>query len=313
MVVTPKEVHDVRRAKMPLDQEVSTKLAELDQIKFEIASLTAEKSRIVRDINIPFYEAKAKADKVLADAQTQADAIVQAAAKVKEDANNYRAQSNYIIQNELVVAKEATKRIEAERFKFENEKLDFEGYKIATENLLKIKKSELTAQEVIAERSVLAANEASTAAGTLQATLGRKEADLNTLEEQLKALQGVLAEQKRDQEHRQKELDGLLAEVDKSKDAIHADLVLAEKLKRDIDRQMEANKKVSADLQLKKAEQDNQKSMINSQCLVLERQGKDIEERNKALDEKAQLIAVRDREVTEKIKTLQEIRKKNVV
>jgi hypothetical protein len=59
-----------------------------------------------------------------------------------------------------------------------------------------------------------------------------------------------------------------------------------------------------------KAKNDTDKEMINSQFERIEQDNAALEERKIALDEEKQLLAIKDKDVSKKLATLTELRKK---
>jgi DNA repair exonuclease SbcCD ATPase subunit len=289
---------------------VDEELAEIEKIREQIDELNVEKARIVRDINIPFFEAKEKAEKIIKEAEAKSESILKAATQIKADADAYSVRVRAEATDFLHIAKGAVKEIQTAKEKLANEKDDFEGYRLASENAIKIKITEAVG---LMHRSVNLKKEADDAmvnVSSKQATLSRKESDLQAVEASLNAMAQTAKEIAGSQEKRGQEIASLLKDLNSRESDLAHSLLRFEDLKKEIDRQTENNKNRAAELDTQKTEQEKQKGIITSQFNLLEKSNKDLEEANRALDEKDQLVTIRSREVDQKMKNLNELRSK---
>lgn len=293
-----------------LEQEVQEKYIILGKLKKEIDELDILKSQIVRDINVPMAEARAKAEAIITEAQNKAQAILDSAKKIKVEANDYAVKTKNEATEFLQMSKRSMQESDDALAKLNQERMDFDSYKIATESGIQQKKTEaneLLSQAIALKKEV---DEANINFATRKATLDRQEADVLAKQTDNKANEGL---------YKQK-LDKLLkdlAELDKEKTGLESYKAEIQVMLDDINiktevvkREKEANKKLAEELAIKEKDNQDRTNSLNQQFKVLEDMNKQINEKQLTIDANQKLLDIRTREVEAKIKTLQELRAK---
>jgi len=293
-----------------LEQEVQEKYVILSKLRKEIDELDILKSQIVRDINIPMADARAKAEAIITEAQNKAQAIIDSAKKIKTEANDYAVKTRNEATEFLHIAKGAIQESNDASVKLNQERMDFDSYKIATESGIQQKKTEaneLLSQAIALKKEV---DEANINFATRKATLDRQEADVLAKQTDNEANEGL---------YKQK-LDKLLkdlAELDKEKTGLEAYKAGIQVMLDDINtktetvkREKEANKKLAEELAIKEKNNEERSNSIKQQFAALEKMNKQIDEKQLTINANQRLLDIRTKEVEAKIKTLQELRAK---
>jgi len=298
-----------------LEQEVQEKYVLLGKLKKEIDELDILKSQVVRDINKPLQEARVKAQAIITEAENKAQVILDKAKAIKTEANDYAARTKGEATEFLQMAKRSMQDSDNALAKLNQERMDFDAHRIATEGGIQQKKAEangLLGQAITLKKEV---DEANINLAARAATLDRQEAD---------GLAKQLANETTEVLYKQK-LDKLLkdlAEFDREKVKLEAYKAEVQATLSEIDtktdnikREKEANKKLADELAIREKTNIDRTNSLNQQFKVLENTNKQIDEKQLTINANQRLLDIRTKEVEAKLKTLQELRtkEKNVV
>lgn len=276
----------------------------------EIAELNAEKARVIRDINLPMIEARERADAVIKEAEERGKHIGEIARKIRVDADAYAVRTRYEATDMLNMAKKGIQEADDMASKIEQQRVDFESYKLSAESNLQQKKLEATslmAQAVALQKEL---DERQIGLGTKQATLERQETDiasrevhLATLEKKLNSWEADLISKIEAFNKIDAELKNKIAEDKKMQEDIS---VKVESVKRD----KEAIRKLSNEINNQKTINDEQIDIIKAKFAQIETTQTALEEKGKALEDKEELLEIRSKDIEDRIKVLAELRKR---
>ena len=292
-----------------LEQEVQEKYVLIGKLKKEIDELDALKSKVVNEINVPLLEAKKKADEIIESANTRAGEIVVKAKKIKSDADVYSEKTKGDATDMLHMAKTAIEELEIERRKFIDDKTDFEGYKIASENRIKNQKTEANDTMSRALNLKKETDELNINLTTRQATLDRLEKDTNSSKSILNESHNVL-------KSAQVKLESDIARLEKDREEVETQRMTNQKLFDDSNSKFESakrmeldNKKTADKLAVEENKLKEGKNSLNKQFELLDKTSKDLDDRQLTIDANNRLLGLKQKEIDSKIATLNQLRK----
>lgn len=293
-----------------LEEQYKNKVVELEKLKAEIADLNVLKAQVVRDINIPLLEAKAQAEKIIFDANVEAKNIIDSSNEAKIIIDEYVVKRQKeisellrIVENDKNELKEAQAQLSRDKDMFEN---------LKSSHAVDIKNK----QEILARVE----KEVSGRQGCLDSqehTIRTRELQLKETKEKIDKDFEELAKNKGLFELDRVKLDESMVAHNKDKEAVEFQkivnanaLVEIKTAQNKISDDTENNKKDLIYIVEQNSAISKQKEMINAQFDLIEKNQKELEEKTIALNEREQLIAIKDKDVTDKIKILNELRLK---
>jgi uncharacterized protein YuzE len=293
-----------------LEDQVKEKYSQLARVNQELDELNARKLGLVKELNVQLLDADAKAKGVIASAQDQAKAIMSEAGEVKKDADRYSANKKFETDELLRNSQNVAKQISQSRTTLDNDKVDFDAKKFAFENDIKRLKNEANSvmaqasetDRINAEKTIhLNTREANimrreTEVATATAKLSHDKEEVKRKNEDLVKREGALTKESNEVKAISEANDKLLADIDEKRKQIDLDI--------------EASKKLNEETLAQKKQNDTDKEMINAQFDRIEKDNSALEERKIALDEEKQLLAIKERDISKKLATLTELRKK---
>ena len=290
---------------MKQDMERSKALLELAKIKTEIDTLLVEKAEIVRNINIPIYEAKTKAEKIVKDANSEAEITISAANKILAEAEVKHKETNALLQS----AKGDIEKLNVDRTKLGQEKIDLDALRFAHQNVVK--------QQRDANSQIEAQNRADTE--ILQSQLveiKQREDSVARREIGAQEAEKSLKEQNTSLNERKSNLDALEAKLGLLEKALadEKSKVLDEKnniivLKRKVEEVKVSNQAILEETNMCKEELAIKKNGLNRQMEVFDNSKAENEETIKSLKEQQRLVELRIKQNDEKITTIKQLRK----
>jgi chlorite dismutase len=295
---------DIKEKQIALEKGVQA----WQKMKEEISELNAMKSNLVREINIQCIDAKAKADSLISNAQEQAKDILDTANKSKEQIDSYVSVQRKEADTLLHLIKSSTEELKQAQDKLKGDTEVFENLKAGhgmdmkskTEILLKLEKDMHERQACLDslehtirtnEKQLKEKREEIDNAG---AALRAKNDQVNAAQEDLNQKINTYATEKVFVD-KQKELNSqVLVDIKDKQDKLAADTNFNQSLADDIARQ--------------NIEIAEQKKTINAQFALIENNQRELEEKSTTLDERTQLLIMKEKEIDDKILILQKLR-----
>lgn len=303
-----------------IDNEIKEKQAQLEKgirawenMKAEISELNTMKTNLVKDINIQLIDAKSKADKIIQEAKDTAKKIIDDAERSKLDIDNYVSTHKKDIEDLLLLSKHNSEKLGAERDSLSKDIAEFNNLKASQEADIKGKCELIRDSEI---KNDLRQGELD----NMGVELYKKETALKIESDRLEALNKLLISKQEKIDLDRIELDTNISDYKKNKLLIDEQKAINEKTLVNLN---SAQDKIIADAQInreafteiynQKIWIAEQKKTINTQFDLLEKNRKELEEKSQSLDERTQLLVIKDRDIENKIKILQEIRLKTGV
>lgn len=292
------------------EQQIKEKYIVLAKVNEEIASLTARKSGLVREINIELIAAKEKSDKLISEAEERAKAISVAIDIEQSKATEYVEGLKKETTDLFAETTDMRQQVVEDRAQLDREKEEFDNLKVGQDMDIKDKLARI-AQVEADNKTISTRNEQNTSnLDVKEAVLNDKgkaitEAEIAQDNEanRLLCLKDELL--RRDNEltqagvgiaEQKKDIIGMLEETKAVESKIAADSL--------------ANKKLMEEILAQKQANDKDKKVINAHFERIEKDNKENEERKIALDEREQLLDIKNEEIVQKIGILTELRKK---
>jgi len=292
------------------EQQIKEKYIVLAKVNEEIASLTARKSGLVREINIELIAAKEKSDKLISEAEERAKAISVAIDIEQSKATEYVEGLKKETTDLFAETTDMRQQVVEDRAQLDKEKEVFDNLKVGQDMDIKDKLARI-AQVEADNKTISTRNEQNTSnLDVKEAVLNDKgkaitEAEIAQDNEanRLLCLKDELL--RRDNEltqagvgiaEQKKDIIGMLEETKAVESKIAADSL--------------ANKKLMEEILAQKQANDKDKKVINAHFERIEKDNKENEERKIALDEREQLLDIKNEEIVQKIGILTELRKK---
>lgn len=289
---------------MELKKEIALQQAELAKIKQEIESLNAEKLALAKDINAPVIKARVEADKILKDSKDEALITKSAADKILSEAQ----QTHEYAHESLREAKIGFDKLETDKKKLEQERIDFDGEKFTHENLLRNKRNEINSQEITNRENSGLLQQKLIEVKQREDSVGRREISAKTAENSLNELNTTL-------ERRKSSLDALEAKLgllERRLAGEKADIVLKEqellKIKADTEAIEKHNQALLEEAILRKNELTKQQKGLTREIELLDNAKAENDEGMKTLKEKERLIDMKLRQNEEKLATIKKLR-----
>jgi hypothetical protein len=292
------------------EKELMDRQSELSRIKTEIAELNQMKGNLVRDINIKLLEANKQAEVIIANAETQAKAVNETSAKRKEEIDAYVTEQRKGIDSLLHITKQATEELRDAQDKLKQAQADFET--------LKAKQAEEVKDAITSAQNIEKAYRGQQAqADILVAELNQKINELKVKTDELSRSSELLRTTQATLDADRKELNAKIDACTKDRELIEMQRIENERVSAEI---KIAQEKIVRDAQVntdnmnanlaQAKEIAEQRKSIAAQFSIIEKNQKEQEEKELALNEREELIAIKDREVEQKIIILQELRAK---
>jgi hypothetical protein len=284
--------------------------AVLEKVKAEIAELNVRKSGIVKELNTQLLDADSKAKAIISSAKDQAKSIIDKAIELKREYEGHAFKIKSEADDYLHQGKKCLEDCRLERTRLDNDIIDFNAHKVAFENNMRTIKNEANSLMAQAQELGRQLNDKGISLTTLEATLNRREEALTEKANKLTQDGAILSQR----EATLKEGEEALAERTLKVDIIHNHAVRINheiiRLRQKTNQDMEKMAGIAIECMKSKNDQELQKKMINAQFENIDKSNKENEERKLALDEREQLLNIKDKEVTQKIKILSEVRAK---
>jgi hypothetical protein len=292
------------------EKELMDRQSELSRIKTEIAELNQMKGNLVRDINIKLLEANKQAEVIIANAETQAKAVNETSTKRKEEIDAYVTEQRKGIDSLLHITKQATEELRDAQDKLKQAQADFET--------LKAKQAEEVKDAITSAQNIEKAYRGQQAqADILVAELNQKINELKVKTDELSRSSELLRTTQATLDADRKELNAKIDACTKDRELIEMQRIENERVSAEI---KIAQEKIVRDAQVntdnmnanlaQAKEIAEQRKSIAAQFSIIEKNQKEQEEKELALNEREELIAIKDREVEQKIRILQELRAK---
>ena len=291
------------------EQDIINK--EITKLKQEVLDLTTQKSNLVRDINVKFLEADRQCKDIVEVAELKAKNIMKSADDYKVRVDEYASNRIKETDELLHIAKEGIKELKVEQDKLTKDKEEFNNLKVGQDMDIKDKAYRLIAREK-------ALDERQNCLDRLDQAIKTRETRLAEQNSELKRLSELLAEGQQKLELDRIELatnkvscdnDRLMIDTQKR---LNSEELLNIKSKQDkLISDTDFNQSLLDNIVRQNADISIQKKDLLSKFNLLEKNRKELDEQKISLDEREKLIAVRDKDVTDKIKILQEIRIKS--
>lgn len=293
-----------------LAMEVKDQYAILEKVKAEIEELKVRKSGLVRELNLELLDAKEEADKVIADARANAKELTdlsnEALALQQEVSSKMKREAEDILANAKIVVQQLNK----DKDKLAGDRVDFDAEKVAYENDLKARKNEASSLTAQANDRLKALNDREIGLSAREASVARREQAIAEAVEVQNNESNRLILINNELLAKESELIKASQEVKILKDEGDSALSKATIIQSKIVEDTIANDKCLKEERILREKNDEDKQAINAHFKRIEKDSRDLEERKVALDEREELITLKDREVTEKIRVLEELRKK---
>lgn len=288
-----------------MDIERSKALEELGRIKDEISALLIEKAQIVKEINVPVYEAKAKAEKIIKEANSEAEITISAANKILAEAQ----QTHDFAHESLRNTKGELEKVKNETAKLDQAKVDFDGVRFAHENLVRQQRDtssqianqnradaenvqqqliEVKQREDTVGRCEISVKTSENSLNEQKATLEAKSANLEALQAKLELLEKTLAGRETDLEFNKKVLEGIKAETETIK---------------------AKNQAILDDMAERKTDLTRQQNDLARQIEIMDKLKSETEEKIKISKEEQRLTDMKLRKNQEKIDVIEQLRK----
>ena len=289
---------------MDLKQEQKKLKAEVDRLKEEKAELIEQKSDLAKEINKPIYEAKEKADKMIATAQAEVQGI-------RDQAT--REQSDAIIASQRVVdmlhqAKAGMEEVNQKRITLDRDRINFDAERYSLET--NVRTAQMDADGLFAKALNLqkSLDGHKLTLDTRESGLIRREQELQDKIASLIKTQEETKQQLLALSHKQEELEKIKQEIEKIGQDSQANLDNNKIILARLTSDSAALQEIQNGINKAQAELDKQKSNMNAQFDILEKNKADIAERETSVHEKERLLEKKSREVDTKIRTLQQLR-----
>ena len=280
------------------------------KMKKEIEDLNAMKSGLVREINLQLIDARAQADKIMAEAKEAARFLIDTSEKAHSEAVAFDQKTRQDAEGILHIAKTAAQEVKTSQDKLVQDQADFNKEKTDTT-------AELQGRDEATAKAELRSNERQQDLDNRERIVLADETRISEGLAELRRGEDILLAKNNKLTTDQAALDNNIANYLKDKEALDAQVKLNNQLLVDIKATQE---KVTTDLKVGqelKAEVDKQnlaiaeqKKTLNAQFDLLTQNQRELEEKNTALDERFQLLAIRNKDIEEKIKILNELRVK---
>jgi len=290
------------------DVVVKEKLAIIAELDKQIEGIKKTRDDLIRDANKPVYEAKAKAEQILSDAQFQEKYILDEANKIKKEADEYSIKTKQSIDGILIQANIQKQKADDLSMQIIRDKVDFDASKIAVLNDISNKKSEIQMRSVEISEQEKYLNGAEINSGIKKAELDRRETAIVSDQQKITQAQNDL-------QIRKGILDGQEAEIIKEKSEVVA---IRERIKTDqnkldttwmaVSKETEKNQILFDNIKVKSEENDKKvKDIAEGNKAIVSAQAK-LSEELKTIEEKKRMLILLNRQVDEKTDNLKKLR-----
>lgn len=295
---------------MSIELEMKQKVAELEDVKADVMRLTTQKLDLARDINAVMADARRRVDEIIAAADAQSQEITEKAKKIRAEADAYAVTTRNSSTELLHIAKRATQEVETGRQELEQARLDFDAYKMASENSIQQKKAEATS--LLNETLKLKKETDDQAAGIAarKATLDRQEEGLVAMQKSCKDMQDITDRHIAELQAKQTQCETDNESVKLRIEANQAMLNEIDSKVAYINKETERLQAHADDLIIKKTQNDEQSQQISTKFVQIDKTLKDLEERELAISDKEKLLDIKSADIEKRIKTLKELRAK---
>lgn len=289
---------------MDLKQEQKKLKAEIEALKEQKAALVQQKIDLAKEINKPIYEAKEKADAMIAEAEKKVQTIKDQATKELNDAAVTRHDANELMH----IAKSTAEEIKQKQIILEHDRINFDAERYAIET--NVKKAQMEADGLFSKANNLQKN-----LNDLKIQFDAREGALNKREQEWQERVNILARTQEETKQKlvdlsckQEELDKVKIEIEKVAQSTRENLEKNKGVLKELNDNTYALQDLQGEVRNAQAELGKQKADLNAQFDLLEKNKADIAERETSVHEKERLLEKKSREVDGKIRTLNQLR-----
>lgn len=291
-----------------VEQQIKDGYSLLSKLKEEIAEYTETKTNLVRDINLQLLEANKKAEKIVKDAEVISKGLIEDGSKHKQEGSEFKAITEKEANDLLHLAKEGVKEVQEEKLRLKKEGDEFmilkdtflAQNKKEKEELLRFEKDLHNRDASILDRDYQVTNK-EVKNNNKEKELNEKESRLDTQEAKIKVDQIDLNNKItiHNQDKAKVEEQRIINENDLK--AINSTKILVEEIRN-------SNTITLEEISKGRIELENKNKTLTEQFALLEATSKQVEMDKLALKEQEQLIALKNQEVLNNIKVLEELR-----
>ena len=289
---------------MSVDLERTQKLEEIAKIKAEIDDLIIQKAQIVSEINVPIYKARAEAEKIIKEANLESEIIIGTAKRLESEATQNNVRTEELLRN----AKGDIEKLANDKKALGQERLDFQGERVAHENLTRQHRNTVFDQtnqnRMDSERvqqQLIETKQREDATIRKEAILKAKEDDLKMFQETVDARSKTLDEYAAKIEAQQ-----TTAEQTKLDNAAKEQELLS--LQDSIVTEKSLNQKILDEIKAHQADLTRQQNDLARQIEISDNSKAEVEEKTKAMKEQCRLNDLKIRQNEERIATLKQLR-----
>ena len=291
-----------------MDEQVKEKLNLIETLTQQIEELIKKKGEIVKDINEPIYKAKREAEAITKAVQEKVDLIVAEVEKKKVAFVEYARKKDQEIEVNLNAARKGYEAFRTAQAEFDKSVEDFNASKYAFETNLQQQKRE--AESTLAKGIELqnAANARKVNLDSQESTVNQKAIAMQDLEKKIEQIRAKTEQYLQEIKDTEAAIAAGKEEVAKIK--VQNDELLIqvktqqEKSKSDV----ETNEKLSAEIKAMQLDIKNTEHEIDEKRNRAARRDDELDEREKTLAEEKRLVQLLQRQVDEKIRTLNKLR-----
>lgn len=291
-----------------MDEQVKEKLNLIETLTQQIEELIKKKGEIVKDINEPIYKAKREAEAITKAVQEKVDLIVAEVEKKKVAFVEYARKKDQEIEVNLNAARKGYEAFRTAQAEFDKSVEDFNASKYAFETNLQQQKRE--AESTLAKGIELqnAANARKVNLDSQESTVNQKAIAMQDLEKKIEQIRAKTEQYLQEIKDTEAAIAAGKEEVAKIK--VQNDELLIqvktqqEKSKSDV----ETNEKLSAEIKAMQLDIKNTEHEIDEKLNRAARRDDELDEREKTLAEEKRLVQLLQRQVDEKIRTLNKLR-----
>jgi chromosome segregation ATPase len=293
------------------NKEVEERLAVISTLEEQIKDLLEKKKVMVNEINKPIYKAKAEAEKIILEAKEKAKTITEEAAALKFKTDKECAKKTTEINSSLNRVNASKNETEEGKKQLEGDIANFNAAKFASESNLKEGKKE--ADKLMGQALALQ-NEAKDLMISANSKLSAAQKKIEDLQVKIDELKNQEASTKQQIEElravekaRADEKIELLALKNKNEEVLAG--IVSERQKFEHDKT--ANQKILDNTKTALETLNKQKEEVDRKLNILSSDNDKLNEKKKSLNEKERSFKVLQRQIDEKISTLNKLRKED--
>lgn len=291
-----------------VEQQVKDAYSLLSKLKEEISEYTDTKTNLVRDINLKLLEANSQATKIIEDAKIVAKGLTEEGNNAKREGIDFKVKTEGEAGELLHIAKEGVKEVQEEKVRLEKQGAEFMNLKNAffanskkkEEDLavlvkdLNNKEAHLLDQSHNINLREIKVNERELKANEKNGELSIKENTLSVAQDRL---------------NQEVELHNIeKSKIEEQRITNERDLLIINEAKLKVEEIEKSNLLAIEEINQGRLDIANRNKVLTEQFALLEATSKQIESDKLALKEQEQLIALRNQEVLDNIRVLEELR-----